>query len=611
MRLKTALIAVAMGAVCMGCQKRELKQPGTGGAGVIGTPGTGGGMTGDPGTGGGVIGVSGGGGGGGSAVVPVTPCAGPTDLRMVVEQQRTRLLTSTQILNMIRALTDDAEADAVVKEAIFQVTSDFQMRFPPARYESIKSIPDSTTMFVFVFLARHVAKYVFDNFATLTGCAGAATDSCATSYLTTFAERAYRRPIEDLERSDLFARYTSARISASVENSVRQVVEAILIAPPFLYRYELGDSTRASSAPPGAPLKPYELASAISFFLTDGPPDQPLLDAARAGTLTPETVGPHVERLLLTETARAWLTKIMETLFTLNQLPGVIIDPSVAPAVEGGQIYGDMLTEAHMFVDSVLWSGALTDLLTSRATYLNTTLAKIYGVPVPPGATDTTFVRAMLPVAERSGLLTNAGFLTRAARATGVSLMTRAFFINFTMVGRDVPPPAEAIWQQESDAYRLLDMQTAQEQVAYRAARPQCADCHMHFDPYGQALDRYDIIGRLRTADERGRPIDGHTTLPPALGGVPISGAIELAQNLVRSDVFVQWMATEMLSYGLIDTHVERPGLSGDPPRAACAVNDIVRRFQSRSARTFSGLLQDVAASPSFGYRRPAAPTAP
>jgi len=320
-----------------------------------------------------------------------------------------------------------------------------------------------------------------------------------------------------------------------------------------------------------------------------------------------------VERLLLTETARAWLTKVMETLFTLNQLPGVIIDPSVEPAVAGEKIYGDMLTEAHMFVDSVLWSGALTDLLTSRVTYLNTTLAGIYGVPVPPGATATTFVRAMLPVAERSGLLTNAGFLTRAARATGVSLMTRAFLVNMTMVGRGIPPPSAVIGvgQQEGDAYRLLDMQTAQEQVAYRAARPQCAECHMHVDPYGLALDGYDIIGRARTVDERGRPIDGHTMLPPALGGVPISGATELAQALIRSDVFVQWMATEMLSYGLIDTYVEQPSLSGDPPRAACAVNDIVRRFQSRTARTFSGLLQDVAASPSFGYRRPAAPTAP
>ena len=297
MRLKTALLVVTMSAVCLGCQKRELKQSGTGGAGVIGTPGTGGGTTGDPGSGGGAIGVA---GGGGSAVVPVSPCAGPTDLRMVVEQQRTRLLTSTQVLNMIRALTDDAEADAVVNEGILQVTSDYQMRFPPARFEPIKSIPDSTTMSLFIFLARHVAKYVFDNFAVLTMCAAPATDECATGYLITFAERAYRRPLEDLERSDLFARYTSARISASVENSVRQVVEAILVAPPFLYRYELGDSTRASSAPPGAPLKPYELASAISFFLTDGPPDQPLLDAARAGTLTPETVGPQVERLLLT-----------------------------------------------------------------------------------------------------------------------------------------------------------------------------------------------------------------------------------------------------------------------------------------------------------------------
>jgi len=607
MRLQTAVFAVAVGAVCLGCQRRELETSGMGGAGVIGTPGTGGGGAGDPGTGGGVTGV------GGGAVVPTVPCAGPTDLRMVVGEQRRWLLTSTQLLNMIRTLTDDAEADAVVNEQIFHVTSDFERRFPPARFEAFKSIPDPTAMSYFVVLARHVAKYVFDNFAALTKCAAPATDLCATGYLTTFAEKAYRRPLDDRELSDLDARYTGARISGSAEDSVRQVVEAILVAPPFLYRYELGDETRVSSAPPGAPLTPYELASAISFFLTDGPPDQPLLDAARAGTLTPETVGPQVERLLLTGAARAWLTKVMETLFTLNQLPGVLIDPSVEPAVAGGYIYADMFTEAHMFVDSVLWSGALTDLLTSRATYLNSTLAKIYGVPAPPGATATTFVRAMLPVAERSGLLTNAGFLTRAARATGVSLMWRASTMNMTMVGREFPPPSDelGIGQQEGDAARMLDGQTAQEQVGYRAARPQCAECHMHFDPYGLALDRYDIIGRLRTADERGRPIDAHTTLPPALGGVPISGAIELAQALVRSGVFVQGMATDMLRYALIDTVVERPSLSGDPPRAACAVNDIVRRFQSRSARTFSGLLQDVATSPSFGYRRLVPPTAP
>ena len=69
---------------------------------------------------------------------------------MVVEQQRTRLLTSTQLLNMIRAVTDDAEADAVVNEAIFQVTSDLQMRFPPARYESRRTIPNSTEMSYFI-----------------------------------------------------------------------------------------------------------------------------------------------------------------------------------------------------------------------------------------------------------------------------------------------------------------------------------------------------------------------------------------------------------------------------------------------------------------------------
>ena len=88
-----------------------------------------------------------------------------------------------------------------------------------------------------------------------------------------------------------------------------------------------------------------------------------------------------------------------------------------------------------MFVDLVLWSGDLTDLLTSRATYLNTTLACIYGVPAPPGATATTFVRAMLPVAERSGLDERGS--TRSAchlRSIDDASVPR----DTTMVGRDI-----------------------------------------------------------------------------------------------------------------------------------------------------------------------------
>ena len=600
MRPSTTLLALTIGVACLGCQRRELG--GSGGAGVIGMQGAGGAAMGVPGSGGGPIGNPSGAAG---AFVPPAPCAAPADPRMVIASPRTPLLTSNQLMSMIRALTDDIEADAVVADAVFPVTSDFQRRFPPGRFERFKSVPDAAAMTYFVALARHVATYVFDNFGALTMCAAPATDACATAYLATFAEKAYRRPLTGAEHLDLDGRYAGARTVVSVEESVRQVVAAILVAPPFLYRSEVGDPAGASPGLAAVRLTPYELASALSFFLTDGPPDQPLLDAARAGTLTPETVGPQVDRLLATPAARAWLTKLMETYFLLNQIPGVSVDRDRFPEATG-ELFADMQTEAHLFLDFALWNGALTDLLTSRTTFVNSRLATtIYGIGPPPGATTTTFVPATLPAAERSGLLTNAGFLATRAHAVGVALMARSLTVQATMVGREIPILRDDAWPGEAEQRAMLDGQTAQQEVAYRASRTGCADCHVHFDPFGLALDRYDLIGRVRTVDEQGRATDGRATLPTELGGVTVDGAVNLAQVLAASQAFVQQLATALLEHALNpELPPERPSLPGEAQRAACAVKGVVSRFQSRPARTFSGLLADVAASPAFGYRR-------
>ena len=89
-------------------------------------------------------------------------------------------------MNSIEALTNDGEARAIVEEGVFPVTTDFEMRFPPQRFEQFKSIPDPTTMWFFTNVARHVGKYVFDNFGKMTNCAPG-TDACVKAYLARFA----------------------------------------------------------------------------------------------------------------------------------------------------------------------------------------------------------------------------------------------------------------------------------------------------------------------------------------------------------------------------------------------------------------------------------------
>jgi len=610
----TLRLAVAVAAACLafttGCRGGKLqKDAGSGGIDIGGAagPGGAGGPGGAAAPGGGVGAMAGSiGGAGGSQPPPPQPCLGPGDPRLVVASQRMILLPSTELINMIRVLTDDTEARAIVEDAIFPVVSDLQRRFPPSRTEQYKQIVDTSAMVPFTNVARHAAKYVFDNFGAMTGCSPA-TDPCAQAYLDAFSERAYRRPLDGHEQGDLTAHYDMARETESPEEATRDVVAAILVAPPFLYRSELGDPERTSSSPFGIPLKPYELASALSFFLTDGPPDQPLLDAARAGTLS-ATLDMHVDRLLATPAARAWLTKMVEALFQLNVLPATAIDPTTVPEATAA-LFADMQTEAHLFLDDTLWNGKLTDLLSSRETFLNATLATVlYKVPVPPGATATTFVAATLPMDQRSGLLTNAGFLTTRSRSSGIDLVTRGLGINGMLLARVVPAPSAdpAATNAELAAARLLDSQTVQQQVAYRAARPACAACHAHFDPYGAALDNYDIIGRYRTVGDNGQKVDAHAMLPPELGSVPVANAIELATVMAQGTAFKQGLAASMLGYALYDAWVDVP----DPAvgAAGCAAMDVVRAYDDGSAKTFSGLLRAIALSPTFSLRSRAVP---
>ena len=535
-----------------------------------------------------------------------TPLCDASDPEQVVAPQRILLLTSTQLLNMIRLVSDDA-AQEVVDGAFFDVTSDFRARFPPAATEQFRSIPDSTTLTYFDLAAHKVGEYVRDNFATVTSCASPATEACAMAYLDGLARKAYRRKLTAGEQerfSALYAELTSQivndrQVTLTIPEATGYAVRALLLSPQLLWRWELGSET--ASSPPGVYLTDAELASNLSFFLTDRPPDDALAADADAGTLR-ANLPAHVDRILKTQAARDWLTHVMHTYFTLNQIGGAIIDPTKFPIVAGGALYADLETESRMFLDDVLWNGKVTDLLTSRKAFVNSYLASmIYGVPVPPGATTTTFVETTLPADQRAGMLTNAGFITRWARATGVGLVSRGLAVKALFTCVDTPPPPESIGTAIYQPPANLDMQTAQEQAAYRASMPVCGSCHTSFDPYGLVLEWYDVVGRFRTVDDLGKRVDGHTTLPPEVGGAEVQTAIQLADVLTRSDVFTNCLAKSALQYALVDAQVELPLPAHN--QAGCAAAGVADGLRRSKGQSFTDLVRAIATSPAFILR--------
>ena len=255
-----------------------------------------------------------------------------------------------------------------------------------------------------------------------------------------------------------------------------------------------------------------------------------------------------------------------------------------------------------MFLDDVMWNGKVTDLLTSRRAFLNSNLASmIYRVPVPPGATPTSFVQTILPDSERSGMLTNAAFITTRARADGVAVVPRGLGVKALFTCVETPPPPDDLPTVIIDPIRGLDVQTAQEQVAFRAAQPGCGSCHASFDPYGLALEWYDVVGRYRTVDHLNKPIDGHTRLPAEVGGAEIGSAVELAEVLSRSDVFTNCMAKSALQYAL-DAAIELPLASRS--QAGCAAAGIAHRLRHSDDQSFTDLFEAVATSPTFVLRK-------
>jgi hypothetical protein len=539
--------------------------------------------------------------------LPSTPLCAASDPAQVVAPQRIVLLTSTQLMNMIRLVSDEA-ATSIIDDGVFPVTSDLNVRFPPSRVELYRSIPDFVTLSAFSNTAQKVGEYVRDHFAAVTTCSSPATDGCATLYLDALAGKAYRRPLTADEQARFRSLYDNLRTAIvndpsttlTVEEAAGFAVQALLLSPQLLWRWEVGAET--SSSPPGVFLTDAELASNLSFFLTDGPPDDALRADASAGRLR-ANLGAHVDRILATPAARQWLTHLMQTYFSLNLLPATMIDEGKFPIVAGGGLYADLHQESQLFLGDVMWNGKVTDLLTSRKAFLNSNLASmIYGVPVPAGATATRFTEAMLPADERAGMLTNAGFLTTRARATGVGLVPRGLGVKALFTCVETPAPPDSLVEPVGPpGIGNLDAQTAQEQVAFRAAAPECGTCHASIDPYGLVLDWYDVVGRYRTLDDLGKPVDGHTKLPAEVGGAEIDTAVELGGLLSKSDVFTNCLAKSVLDDALLDVGVELPLPSHQ--QAGCAAAGVADSLRRSERGSFTDLFRAAATSPAFVLR--------
>lgn len=360
----------------------------------------------------------------------------------------------------------------------------------------------------------------------LVGCpVSAVDDPCIRQFISTFAARAWRRPVSDTEIDALhsLAKDIASQLSDPAQG-IQFMLAAVLQSPHFLFRVDIGematDQYRYSS---------WEMASRLSFLLLDAPPDEPLRTAAANGELTnPENIRQHAERLLEDPRARATLVRFFRDFMNLAKLDGLDKLPDKFPQITA-TLGPSMRTQMErMFEQNVFeHQGDFRSLFTTRDTYINEDLARVYGID---GITGLEWVPVTLPDdGTRNGILTTPGFLALNAHKSQTSPTHRGRFIRVNLFCQDIPPPPPGIntTLPEPDPNTPT---TLRQRLDEHRTNPQCAGCHDRMDPIGFAFESYDAIGAFRTTDENGLTIDTKSSVE----GKDLSGAADMA-DLVGS----------------------------------------------------------------------------
>lgn len=418
---------------------------------------------------------------------------------------------------------------------------------------------------------------------------------CAHRIIANLAQLAFRRPVSEQDLHPLMAFYEAGRKDGGFDAGIRDALSAILASPFFLYRVETpAPQVRTGTLPDGT-LSDLSLASRLSFFLWSSIPDQELLDVAEHNELShPDVLKREVLRMLADPRAKS-LTNDFAFQW-LNVEPGldeIVPDRAQFPWATGPLDPRPLFKrELSLFIDSVFRSDQpVTTLLTADYTYLNESLAELYGIENVKGG---EFRRVELTDSKRFGLLGKGAVLMLSANPDRTSPVRRGAWIIERILGSPAPTPPPNV-PTLAQNIRGKPPKTVRERVMQHSVQPSCHACHGVMDPLGFALENFNTVGQYRELDlETHTPIDTSGVLPD---GTVIKGPDDLRRALAaQPDAFVQSLTQKLMAYA-----VGRPIDYRDMP--------VVRRIAHEAARDdyrFSSIVLQIVSSDAF--RRRAAP---
>ena len=331
-------------------------------------------------------------------------------------------------------------------------------------------------------------------------------------FIRKLAIKLFRRPVSDGELTRFFdVAKKRFETDQNVLDAVQSALTMMLCSPKFLYKFE-GDSLI---------LDDYAIASRLSYFLWNTLPDDRLIQLASEGKLKDASVrSAEALRMLEDPKSERFVTDFTDQWLELHKISVVNLQAEILKYSFKGftEIRPFMAQESIEFFKVILNENlSLLNFIDSDFVVINQPLNQIYKVTLPeetelPDAVATkdskliasekkkqreeAFRKVMLDKkSRRGGLLTQAGILMMNTNGEFTNPFYRGAWVAKSIYGLELELPAN----QEVEALKApTETFTIKDSINEHRNNASCASCHVKMDPFGLALENFDVFGRWR-----------------------------------------------------------------------------------------------------------------
>jgi len=364
--------------------------------------------------------------------------------------------------------------------------------------------------------------------------------------------RAYRRPVADSEINVILGIVANElKAGADFTSAMKSGIVGILCSPSFLYLFEPSVNERPRR------LNNFEIATRLSYFLWSSMPDDMLFQLATRQQLDdPRVLRDQVNRMLADHRSEALVTGFASQWLKADEFDRFSPDKRLYRDYYSAQFSGvnEDINEEPLAVFREILTHDLSTLnfLDADWTMANERLSNYYGIG---GVEGEEFRRVKLHASSpRGGLISMAAVHKWGSDGNRTKPVERGKYILEVLFNDPPNPPPPNVGEVEPNVQG--ENLTVRERLDQHRTIESCANCHRTIDPYGLALENFNVVGKWRTKQdgERGHwperaVIDPSGTLP---NGESFADFEEFKRALSKQEQrFLRGLSEKMFSYAL------------------------------------------------------------